>query len=172
MIPPPLPRTLFIELGKLSVVWAHIEQDLILHSSAMAAQDTEGKTLEYLRMDFKRLREKWYSLCRERFDAKTFNKVVHPINTRLALLSPERGYAIHGLWSTTGRGKYHLRFFEQKAQLASYHVDFTLPQLRGLVSASYMVGKDIHNFVTGRHPCFKNRMGTVAKVPTALIPKN
>jgi len=62
MLPPTLPGALLAELGNLCVVWAHIEQSLILHASAMAAQDTDGKPIEYLRMDFKRLREKWYNL--------------------------------------------------------------------------------------------------------------
>lgn len=138
----------------------------------MAAQETDGLTLEYLRMDFKRLREKWYSLCRQQFDDEIFNKTVHPINSRLAMLYPERGYAIHGLWSVTGKGKYNVRYFEQKGQLASYNVDYSLYQLRGLVGASYVLSKDVHDFTTGRHRCFKNKDGAVAKIITSLKPRN
>ena len=169
-MPPPLPRTLFTELGKLVVVWANIEQDLILQASAMAAEETDGIPLEYLRMDFKRLREKWFGLCRDRFHADIFNKVVQPINMKLCDLAPLRGNAVHGLWSVKGRGKYDLSFFEQKKTLVSFHADYTLLQLRTLVSMSYDLAKEIHRFRTGAHPCFKNKKRTIAKIVGALIP--
>jgi hypothetical protein len=170
MIPPSLPRTLLTEIGKVSVIWAHIEQNLILHCSAMAAQETDGKPIEYLRMDFKRLREKWYSLCRERFDEGIFNKIVHPLNSKLRPLSLERGYVVHGLWSVAGRGKYHLRIFEQKTELASFGSDYSLAQLRGFVRASERTSKELDQFTTGRHSCFKNKTGTVSKITVSLKP--
>lgn len=52
-----LPRQLLEELGHPSVTWAEIEQNIILHLSAMAAQDTDGAPTHDLRSDFKRLRE-------------------------------------------------------------------------------------------------------------------
>lgn len=164
MIPPPLPRTLLAEIGKVTVIWAHIEQDLILHTSAMASQDTHGKPVEYLRMDFKRLREKWYAQCKRRFPPEIINKVVNPINSNLAKLSLERGYIIHGLWSVKARGKYHLYLFEQKTGLQSLRGDYSLSQLRGFVGASYKTSKDVDSFTTGRHSCFKNMKATVAKI--------
>jgi hypothetical protein len=163
-LPAQLPRTLYAELGKLSVIWANIEQDMILQTSAMCAQDTDGRPIEYLRMDFKRLREKWYKECRKRFDAETFNKIVHPLNTKLAALSPERGHAIHGLWNAKKRGKYELLFFEQKQQLASYRMDYSLKQLRGLVSASNLACKELYSFTTGAQPRMKNKLGPFAEL--------
>lgn len=171
MIPPSLPRTIIAEIGKVTIIWAHIEQDLILHTSAMASQDTDGKPVEYLRMDFKRLREKWYSECRKRFPSAIMNKVVGPLNSNLAKLSLERGYVVHGLWSVIGRGKYHLRiFFEQKGQLVDLRADYSLAQLRGYVGASYRTSKQVDLFTTARHSCFKNMKGTVAKIGDTLAP--
>jgi hypothetical protein len=89
--PPPLPRTLFQEIGKIVVVWTTIEQSRILHTSAMAAMRTDGKPVDYLRMDFTRLRKKWFALCKENFDSKTFNKIVNPLNADLANQSETRG---------------------------------------------------------------------------------
>ncbi len=172
MLPPPLPRTLLAEIGKVSIIWAYIEQDLILHTSAMASQDTDGKPLEYLRMDFKRLREKWYSECKKRFPAQMVNKVVNPLNSNLAKLSLERGYVVHGLWSVVGRGKYHLHLFEQKTGLESFHSDYSLQQLRGFVGASYRTSKDVDSFTTGKHSSFKNLKSTVAKIGDTFIPPN
>ncbi len=172
MIPPPLPRTLLAEIGKVIVIWAHIEQDMILHCSAMAAQDTNGKPIEYLRMDFKRLREKWYQLCVKRFDKKLIDKVVGPINSKLAKLSLERGYVVHGRWSVIGRGKYHLCIFEQKQTLESLRSDYSLDQLRGYVAASYRASKELDHFMSGRHALFKNMKGSIAKIGDRLGPLN
>ena len=172
MIPPPLPRTLLAEVGKVTIIWAHIEQDMILHTSAMASQETDGKPIEYLRMDFKRLREKWYSECRKRFPDQIMNKVVGPLNSNLAKLSLERGYVVHGRWSVVGRGKYHLHIFEQKSGLESFGADYSLYQLRGFVGASFTACKQLDSFTTGRHSCFKNMKGTVAKIGDAFVPLN
>lgn len=172
MIPPPLPRTLVAEIGKVVVIWAHIEQDIILHTSAMASLETDGKPLEYLRMDFKRLREKWYQECRKRFPDRIINTVVNPLSSNLAKLSLERGYVVHGLWSVVGRGKYHLHIFEQKGQLESLSSDYSLTQLRGFVAAPYRTSKDVHRFTSGTHSCFKDTQSTFAKIGDAIIPRN
>lgn len=119
-LPEPLPRTLFEEIGKIVVIWATIEQDLILQTSAMAAQKTDGHTTDYLRLSFKKLREKWVRLCAENFDQKTVNKIVNPLNVELDRLSVERGTIVHGMWKQTGRGTFKLTCFEQKAQLIQY----------------------------------------------------
>jgi hypothetical protein len=164
MIPPPLPRTLYAEIGKVIVIWAHIEQDIILHTSAMAAQDTDGKPLEYLRLDFKSLREKWYAECKKRFPETVMNTVVNPLCSNLAKLSRERGYVVHGLWSVVGRGKFHLHIFEQKGKLESLSSDYSLSQLRGYVGASYRTSKDVHRFTSGKHSCFKKMKSSLAKI--------
>jgi hypothetical protein len=171
-VPPPLPRTILAELGKVTVIWAHIEQELILHASAMAAYHTDGKAVEYLRMDFKRLREKWYSLCKQNFPKDIVDKVVHPLNTKLCKLVPERGYYVHGLWKQIGRGKFELFYFEQKTGLASYRGNLSLRQVQGFVGVSYRASQELNHFATGKHACFKDKSGTIAKVPAALIPPN
>ena len=172
MIPPALPRTLLAEIGRVAVIWAHIEQEMILHCSAMAAQDTGGKPIEYLRMDFKRLREKWYSLCKQRFDDEILDKLVHPLNSKLAPLSVERGYIIHGMWSVAGRGKYHLRIFEQKNDLDVKEAPYSLSQLRRFVRASDRAAFEFNRFTTGRNSRFQNKNRTVTKVTNALIPRD
>ena len=150
-LPPPLPRTLFEEIGKIVVVWATIEQDLVLHASAMASQKTDGHTKEYLRFDFKRLRETWYKLCKEYCDKKTFNKIVHPINTDLATYSELRGNIVHTMWYHAAPGKYKTVVFEQKGQLIKYEGDVTLNELRSLTHHSYELSQRLHAFVTGKN---------------------
>jgi hypothetical protein len=170
MVPPALPRTLLAEIGKVAVIWAHIEQELILHASAMASQDTGGKPVEYLRMDLKRLREKWYSLCQHRFDDEILNKIVHPLNSKLAPLSVERAHVIHGLWNVIGRGKYHLHIFEQKTGLEIKEADYSLAQLRRFVRASQRASLELDWFTSGRNFRFQNKKRTVTKVTNTLIP--
>jgi hypothetical protein len=163
-VPPSLPRTLYAELGKLSVIWANIEQDLIMQTSAMCAQDTDGVPIAQLRTDFKRLREKWYDECRKRFDAKVFNKVVHPLNMQLCRFAPVRGNCIHGLWSVRGRGKYELGYFEQKGELQLFVKPYTIAELRRVIAASDLIAREVWDFTSGGHRCFKNRDRTLAKV--------
>ena len=115
-------------------------------------------------MDFKRLREKWYSLCRDRFAPRIFNKIVHPLNTKLAALSLERGYAIHGLWTVVGRGRFNMTIFEQKGELVSSQAEFELRQIRSMVSASYVAAKEVFKFTSGRHACVKNITATIAEI--------
>lgn len=170
LAPPPLPRTLFEELGKIVVIWATIEQNLVLHCSAMAAQKTGGKTSDFLRLDFKRLREKWFALCRENFDAKTVNKTVTPLNMELARLSIERGYAVHGLWSQRSRGKFILTSYEQKSRLISYQNEVSLMQLKQIRHDSYLLSKRVDAFVSGEDdgPNFKRAHLVVVSEHEAL----
>lgn len=171
-LPPSLPAALLTELGKLTVVWAHLEQDIILHASAMAAQETDGVPMEHLRMDFKRLREKWYSLCKARFDTEIINRVVNPLNSGLARYALERGSMIHGLWSPLADSRFKLWYFEQKTSLDSYHSEHTLQEVREAVSAHQSLGTEVNHFCTGKHTCFKNLEGTVAKVGAPFMPPN
>lgn len=117
----------------------------------MAARKTDGKPTDYLRMDFKRLREKWFSLCRENFKPSTMNKIVNPLNVDLARLSIERGNAVHGMWCPAGRGKFKLISHEQKTQLISYESDITLAQLRAVREASYFLSLRLHEFTSGQN---------------------
>jgi hypothetical protein len=133
-----LPASLLIEIGRIATTWAYIEQELILWTSALAAQDTGGVPEEHLRTDFKRLREKWYSLARAKLDRNLVDKVLHPINSQLSRDAIWRGYVIHGRWRTFGRGKYKLLIWEQKEGkgLELLEFDPTLAELRALADRS------------------------------------
>jgi hypothetical protein len=92
-----LPHSLLTELGRVVAIWANIEQDILMQTSALAAKATHGVPSEFLRLDFKRLRETWFRLCRDNFDTKTFNKSVNPINVEIARLAPFRQpFMAHG----------------------------------------------------------------------------
>lgn len=121
--PEPLPRTLFEEIGKIVVLWATIEQDILLQTSALAAQETDGKTTDFLRLEFKRLRQEWLKLCRKHFSTHTINTIALPLNQELARLSDQRGLIVHGRWKPKGRGKFELDLFEQKSQLTRFQTD-------------------------------------------------
>jgi|TARA_R100001244_G_scaffold20643_2_gene21395 hypothetical protein len=149
--PQSLPDTLAKELGRITIAWASIEQNLILHASAMAAIHTDGKPLEYLRMDFKRLRQKWYSLCRDAFPAETMNKTINTLNSNLSKLSLERGYYFHGTWTRVSRGRYRLSCWEQKTELSLLEGELTLAQIRQFASACERTSRQVHQFCTGEH---------------------
>jgi len=122
------------EIGRIVTTWACIEQQIILSASALASQKTDGWPIEHLRMDFKRLREKWYSLAAQGLDQKTINKQVHPLNIRLAALSVWRNYVMHGIWHVDGPGRYRLTWWEQKGKLERYEAPVSLTQLRALAN--------------------------------------
>jgi hypothetical protein len=129
------PNTFLAAVGSIATTWAFVEQEILLQTSALASKATDGWPIENLRVDFKRLRERWYELAKAEVDTKTLNKIIHPINTELARLSPIRGYVIHGTWQVTGRGKYRVSWWEQKKELQRHHADFTLADLRGFAAA-------------------------------------
>jgi hypothetical protein len=56
-----LPAHPMAQIGRTVTLSAKIEQQMILWANALHAQDTAGVPAEDLRMDFKRLREVWYS---------------------------------------------------------------------------------------------------------------
>lgn len=151
MFPPqPLPRTLFEEIGKTIALWAVIEQDIMLQTSALASQKTGGKPTEYLRLDFKRLRKEWLKQCRERFSEHTINTIVLPLNQEMAARSEDRGNMVHGMWQHTGRGKFRLTMFEQKDGLMHYEIDLTLKQIQQIRGATYLLCRRVHRFTTGQ----------------------
>ena len=170
-IPQSLPDTLLAELGKVTAIWANVEQDLVLHASAMAAYHTNGKPVEYLRMDFKRLREKWFSLCRNAFPAEVINRSVNTLNSNLAKLSLERGHYVHGIWSRVGRGRYRLSYWEQKASLEFIEGELTLRQIRTFVAACHRTSIQLHRFCTGEHGT-ENRYSAFSEVTVLLVPRD
>lgn len=123
------PRSLLEQIGRIATTSAYIEQEIVLQASARAAQKTGGKPIEPLRTDFKRLREKWYSLCKENLDEKTVNKVIHPLNSDLAKMWPVRGYMIHGRWKIYGRAVYTVAWWEQTDTLRHYERKHSLSDI-------------------------------------------
>jgi hypothetical protein len=63
-MPKAYPRTLLMQIGRVATTSALIEQETILHASAMAAQHTGGYPREFLRMSFVNLRKRWFQLRR------------------------------------------------------------------------------------------------------------
>jgi hypothetical protein len=169
--PSKMPTPLFTELGRVVVIWAYIEQDILTHTSAMGSQKTDGYPRDFPRLDFRRLRETWYRLCREYIDTKTFNKTVHPLNTEIVRLAPFRHHAIHGTWRVLGRGKYHLSIWEQKTSLERLESPYSLSELRGLVVESFNLARRIRKFT---HAADGAERSLDALVPeeVALIPMN
>jgi hypothetical protein len=166
-----LPHSLLTELGRVVAIWANIEQDILMQTSALAAKATHGVPSEFLRLDFKRLRETWFRLCRDNFDTKTFNKSVNPINVEIARLAPFRHEAIHGTWTAIGRGKYHLSLWEQKTALQRREAPYSLPQIRGLVSESFRLAQRVRGFSHSGHGAVDSLNALVPEA-LAIIPRN
>lgn len=169
--PQELPATLLAELGYIITSWASIEQNLILQSSAMAAVHTDGKPEEYLRMDFKRLRKKWFSLCRDAFPRDVIDTTVNPLNSNLAKLSLERGYYVHGTWKRVGRGRYRLSCWEQKDSLRLLEGELELDQIRRFSAACRRTSFDVSNFASNKHSD-ENRFRAVGEITIPLVPIN
>ena len=96
----------------------------------MFSQDTDGWPKEYLRMEFRRLREKWWKEIAARYPATEVNRIFQPLNMRLAEASTTRGYMMHGKWNVDRPGVYVLEWWEQKDALRSYRMAVTLAQMR------------------------------------------
>jgi hypothetical protein len=138
-----LPHRLLVQIGRVAAISAIVEQNIILWASALYAHDTGGDPIERLRMDFQRLREKWYAQASKRYDKTTFNKVIHPINSQLAKLWRLRGPIIYGVWKRAGNRQYHLSYFEQRDKLKTYSVTYTIGAVTNLANQIEKVLKQI-----------------------------
>jgi hypothetical protein len=77
------------------------------------------------------LREKWYQLARQKLDATTVNKFVHPLNSDLSYMWDHRGAIIHGRWYPSDRrGWYRLEYWVQTDTLRRYRGEHSLAKLR------------------------------------------
>lgn len=172
MLPQPLPRTLFEEIGKIVVIWASIEQNIMMQTSAMAAMKVDGKTTDYLRLDFTRLRKIWLPLCRENFNTVTFNTVVNPLNSEMARLAEQRGLIVHGTWTHTGRGKFKLSWYEQKTHLTHFeNENVTLGTVREIRHDSFLLSKRVYDFTWGADGSHKGARAFLKTVP-AVVPSD
>lgn len=124
-----LPKSLLAQIGRVATISAFIEQEIILHASAMASHETEGHPVEHLRTDFDRLRVRWYALCKKYLNDMDINKFIHPLNSELASAWPVRGFIIHGRWYPEARGKFRVEWWAQTDTLRRYKKFITLAQL-------------------------------------------
>jgi hypothetical protein len=141
------PASLLVQIGRVASTSAHIEQETVLHASAMAAQRTGGAPQEFLRMNFAKLRNRWFQLCRENFAATYMEKWIDPLNRELADVWTQRGHIIHGRWKVLGRGKFEVHWYEQKHKgLEDYKVPYTLRELRSFADHLDRILREIHRF--------------------------
>jgi hypothetical protein len=134
--------SLLIQIGRIATLSAYIEQEIILWTSALASQDTGGRPIEWLRMDFKRLREKWFGLAKKRNDMKTHDIFLLPLNDDLAKHWVIRRAMIHGKWFVIGRGRYEINWWEQKDMLRPWRMKSTLSGVRNFANSLFhMLGQ-------------------------------
>jgi hypothetical protein len=148
--PDQLPDELLVELGRFATDWAVVEQEVMLHASALASQDTDGYPTDYLRMDFKRLREKWYGLAKSKLGDEWQGRLMQ-LNDRLARRSKARGYALHGIWTVTGPETYLVHWWEQKGRLDRFTLPTNLDEVRGQTALLRELRLDLVAFVRGVH---------------------
>jgi hypothetical protein len=144
-----LPDELLAEIGRVSTISAYIEQEIILWASALAAQDTGGDPIEKLRMDFKRLRVKWYDLAFRKNDEYVVNKFIHPLNSDLSKVWPIRGAIIHGRWSEIGENDeklYRIKWWEQIDQLKELQIDITLKEVKWFADSLLKILQQLFSF--------------------------
>ena len=147
-----LPRTMLQEIGRTTATWSAIEQNLLIQASAMHARDTDGWPTEYLRMDFKRLREKWWAQVAVRYPKRDVDRVFNPLNSRLADASKTRGYMMHGKWNVDSPGVYSLEWWEQKSMLNRYSMTVTLSQMRAFNQSLDALFRDLLAATTEQEP--------------------
>jgi len=121
-----IPPRLLAQIGRVATTSAYIEQEIILWASAIFSTDAGGRPIEPLRMEFDRLRQKWYHRVVQQLDKKTVDEFVHPLNMTLAHVWPIRGLIIHGRWRHVSGWKYQVNCWEQKEQLEYRSHIFTL----------------------------------------------
>ena len=148
--PDQLPDELLVELGRFATDWAVVEQEVMLHASALASQDTDGYPTDYLRMDFKRLREKWYGLAKSKLGDE-HHPTLMKLNDRLARRSKARGYALHGIWTVTGDQTYLVHWWEQKGRLERFNLPTNLDEMKRQTALLRELRIDLVAFLSGAH---------------------
>jgi len=127
-----------------------VEQEILLHTSAMAATDTGGVPSDHLRMDFKRLREKWFRLAKQKLP-DSFQRDIELLNDRLARRSKARGYALHGIWLNLGDCKFRVHWWEQKDHLHRYVIETDLDDVIEQANLLRSLRFDLVAFMRGAH---------------------
>lgn len=148
--PDQLPDELLVELGRFATDWAVVEQEVMLHASALASQDTDGFPTDHLRMEFKRLREKWYALAKAKLGTE-HQSTLMKLNDRLARRSTARGYALHGMWKVAGHQTYLVHWWEQKGRLERFTLTTNLTELKRQTALLRELRIDLVAFLSGAH---------------------
>jgi hypothetical protein len=139
--------SLLTQIGRIATTSAIIKQEIILHTSALAAQDTDGKPSEDLTAGFARLLEsRWYPLAKKHLGKDQFNKFAHPLNSKLRQALPIRGHIIHGRWYPEARGRYRVEWWEQTDDLRDYQASYTLKQITAFADDLDKMLEDIYYF--------------------------
>lgn len=156
----PLPNELLIEIGRFASTWAAVEQTVALHAIELYNFKHGYKKFEWLRLDFKRLREKWLKICREALDPK-FHKELELLNNRLANAATARGYALHGVWEVTkgdvwntsgANGQdYLVAWFEQKTEMKRYTLPTNLDEFASQWTKLDLLRRDLLAFLNKAH---------------------
>lgn len=99
-------------LGRIAVEWAEVEHELKMHTSFLAAQDTDGWPVDDLEGGFKRLRSLWIKKLRKH--APTREAEGTQLMQELAALAKQRSIALHSRWAPTSkRGQYRYSALRQ-----------------------------------------------------------
>lgn len=137
-------------VGLIAVRWAKIENELKLHTSALAAQQTGGRPIDDLEIGFKRLRKLWLQNVREHMPTKV--RTAEKIAERLAELSRERAIALHGEWAPAGkRGRYDVMVLRQNKTLDFGRTHATPALLRSAADRIADAYAELSAFTRGRH---------------------
>lgn len=92
-------------IGLIAIEWAKLELEMKMHTSAMAAQRSQGNPLDHLDVGFKQLRRRWREEIRRHLPDQL--AAAERLASKLADLSAERDIAVHAeWWSTDKKGKY------------------------------------------------------------------
>ena len=137
-----LSRRLLEELGHIAVVWSAIEQSMLLTVSALTSQDHDGMPTGDLRSDFKRLRELWWRESAKRLPKAHVDKVLQPLNMRLATAAKIRGDLMHGTWRQANRGYYTYGLWEQRKTLEFTEVTLPLRRIREIRCMMHRLQQD------------------------------
>lgn len=125
-----LPKSLLAEIGQLANTWAHIQQELLMQSSALSSKSTGGYTTTPLPIAFDRLRKHWFAEMGKYVSTKNMNQHINKVSGDLGKLARVRNYAVHGLWVYGAPGKYEVVVWEQLQTLTRKTAKVTLKQLK------------------------------------------
>ena len=158
-----LPDELLIEIGRFATIWTAIEQTIVVESIEWYNFKNRNNRVERLRVDFRRLREKWRKIFFEAIDEE-FHAEFNEIDKRISNASLTRAYVLHGVWEETkedvwginGGKNYIVIWWEQRDKLSEKRTLSTnLDELQDKNTQLENLRKDLYNFLnksTMRNP--------------------